>query len=150
MSAPREEAAPTFSTWKARLETAEGSQLEETRSRFLQILNTLGTPMIEGPQVNFIYYGPQASDVQLTGEFNQWAHTGQAIPMARLGASGFFYHTLQLNEPARLEYKFIVDGEWQLDPFCPNQVDNGLGESNSYFVVGDFHEPAELQWVSGN
>jgi enterochelin esterase-like enzyme len=147
MSTTREEAAPTFPTWKARLEGAEGAQLEQEVSRFLQILKTLGTPMIEGPQVNFIYYGPQARRVELTGEFNQWGRGGQAIPMAPLGASAFFYHSLQLNEPARLEYKFIVDGEWQLDPCCPNQVDNGLGDSNSYFVVGDFHEPPELQWV---
>jgi enterochelin esterase-like enzyme len=147
MSTTREEAAPTFPTWKARLEGAEGAQLEQEVSRFLQILKTLGTPMIEGPQVNFIYYGAQARQVGLTGEFNQWGRGGQAIPMARLGKSGFFYHTLQLSEPARLEYKFIVDGEWQLDPFCPNQIDNGLGESNSYFIVGDFHEPPELQRV---
>jgi enterochelin esterase-like enzyme len=147
MSTTREEAAPTFPTWKARLEGAEGTQLEQEVSRFLQILKTLGTPMIEGPQVNFIYYGPQARQVELTGEFNQWGRGGQAIRMAPLGASKFFYHTLQLSEPARLEYKFIVDGQWQPDPFCPNQVDNGLGESNSYFMVGDFQEPPELQWV---
>ncbi|MBV8358844.1 MAG: hypothetical protein JO189_13035 [Deltaproteobacteria bacterium] len=144
----REEAAPTFPTWKARLEEAEGAQLEQEVSRFLQILKTLGTPMIEGPQVNFVYYGPQAKQVELTGEFNQWGRGEQAIPMAPLGASGFFYHSLQLNEPTRLEYKFIVDGDWQLDPFCPNQIDNGLGDSNSYFFVGDFHEPPELQWIA--
>jgi len=147
MATTREEAAPTFPTWKARLERAEGAKLEEEVSRFLQILKALGTPMIEGPQVNFVYYGPQARHVELTGEFNQWGRGGQASPMTPIGASGFFYHTLQLSEPARLEYKFMVDGEWQLDPFCPNQVDNGLGESNSYFIVGDFHEPPELQWV---
>jgi enterochelin esterase-like enzyme len=146
MSATREEAAPTFPTWRARLEAAEGRQLDDEVSRFLQLLKTLGTPMIEGPQVNFIYYGPQARRVELTGEFNQWGRDGQAIPMASLGPSGFFYHTMQLSEPARLEYKFIIDGEWQLDPFCPNRIDNGLGEANSYFIVGDFQEPAELQW----
>jgi enterochelin esterase family protein len=150
MSTTREEAAPTFSTWKARLERAEGAQIEQEVSRFLQILRTLGTPMIEGSQVNFIHYGPHARDVELTGEFNQWGRDGQAIPMAPVGASGFFYHTLQLSEPARLEYKFIVDGQWQLDPFCQSHIDNGLGDSNSYFIVGDFQEPPELQWVSSN
>jgi enterochelin esterase-like enzyme len=148
MSTTREEAAPTFPAWKARLEGAEGAQLEQETARFLQILKALGTPMIEGPEVNFIYYGPQARRVELAGEFNQWGRGGQAILMAPLGTSGFFYHSVQLNEPARLEYKFMVDGEWQLDPFCPNRVDNGLGDSNSYFVVGDFQEPPELQWIS--
>jgi enterochelin esterase-like enzyme len=147
MSTTREEAAPTFPTWKARLEGAEGARLQEEISRFLQILKTLGTPMIEGPEVNFIYYSPQARHVELTGEFNQWGRSGQAIEMTPLGRSDFFYHTMQLTEAARLEYKFIVDGAWQLDPFCPNQVDNGLGDSNSYFIVGDFHDPPELQRI---
>ncbi|MBV8771572.1 MAG: hypothetical protein JO166_04450 [Deltaproteobacteria bacterium] len=148
MSSEREEAAPTFPTWKARLQAADDSQREEEESRFLQILKTLGTPMIEGPEINFVYHGPDAKQVELTGEFNQWAPHGQAIPMERLDGTGFFYHTLQLNQPARLEYKFIVDRQWQRDPFCPNQVDNGLGDSNSYFVVGEFDEPPELQWLS--
>src|SRR5216684_3208814 len=70
--------------------------------------------------------------------------------MTPIGASGFFYHTLQLSEPARLEYKFMVDGEWQLDPFCPNQVDNGLGESNSYFNGGEYLERAKMANVLDN
>src|SRR5579875_1989709 len=146
MSSSREEAAPSFANWKRRLETADRVQLEREVPLFLRILETLGTPMIEGAQVNFIYYGPNASDVELSGEFNQWASRGHAIQMKPLAKSGFFYHTMELNEPARLEYKFIVDGEWQLDPFCLNQVENGLGDHNSSFFVGDFHEPAELQW----
>src|SRR5438445_4158493 len=91
MAMIREEAAPTFPTWKARLEKAEGTQLEEEVARFLQILRALGTPMIEGPEVNFVYYGPEATHVSLAGEFNQWARGAHAISMARLGQSGFFY-----------------------------------------------------------
>jgi enterochelin esterase-like enzyme len=146
MAVTREEAAPTFASWKARLETAENDQLKDQVNQFLQILETLGTPMIEGPDVNFVYYGPQARHVELTGEFNQWGMGAQAIAMKPISRSGFFYHNLQLNEPARLEYKFIVDGKWLIDPLCHNQVDNGLGNSNSYFVVGDFREPPELEW----
>jgi enterochelin esterase-like enzyme len=148
MSTTREEAAPTFPTWKGRLAETTGTQLEQETSRFLEILKALGTPMIEGPEVNFIYYGPQARHVELTGEFNQWGHGEQAFPMTRIGGTGFFFYTMKLGEPARLEYKFIVDSRWELDPFCPNRIDNGLGDSNSYFIVGDFHEPAELQWMS--
>jgi len=145
MAKTREEAAPTFSSWKARLEGADGEELQKEVSRFLQILSTLGTPMIDGPEVNFVYYGPEASHVWLAGEFNQWGRGGRAIPMKPIGVSGFFCHTLELAEPARLEYKLIVDGEWQTDPLCPNQVDNGVGGSNSYFIVVDVREPPELR-----
>ena len=143
METKREEAAPTFPTWRRRLEEAPEDKRHEEETRFLQILKAVGTPMIDGPTVHFVYYGPEARRVSLVGEFNQWNRRG--IAMTPLRDTGFFYHTMQVRGPARVEYKIIVDGEWVTDPFCPNVVDNGIGEQNSFFVVGDFHEPPELE-----
>ena len=69
--------------------------------------------------------------------------------MERLGDAGFFFHTLTIAEPSRLEYKFIVDGEWKPDPLCHHNIDNGVGGQNSFFVVGEFHDPPELEWIAG-
>jgi enterochelin esterase family protein len=115
--------------------------------RFLQVLRAVGSPMIDGSAVTFVYYDPQARRVSVAGEFNQWSRGGDRAIMEQIDESGLFHYTLNLTEPARLEYKFIVDGEWKLDPLCPNTVDNGIGGRNSYFVVGDFHEPPELEPV---
>jgi enterochelin esterase-like enzyme/HSP20 family molecular chaperone IbpA len=143
METTREEAAPTFPTWRRRLEEAPDQQLPEEVDRFLHVLKAVGAPMIDGADVHFIYYGSDARHVALVGEFNQWSPRG--IDMTRLQDTGLFYHTMQVRGPARIEYKFIVDGEWVTDPFCPNAIDNGIGEQNSSFVVGDFHEPPELE-----
>jgi len=145
MAAGREEAAPTFSAWKARLEATAPEDLEREIGRFVQVLEAVGTPMVDGPEAYFIYYGPGAGQVMLVGEFNQWGRGSDSIAMTPLLQTGVFYHMLELSEPARLEYKFVVDGEWITDPFCPNKVDNGVGGTNSYFVVGDLHEPSELR-----
>jgi len=72
--------------------------------------------------------------VALAGEFNQWDLHGVAL--TPLGQTGLFYHTLEFHEPVRVEYKLIVDGQWMVDPLCPNTVDNGIGEQNSFFVAG--------------
>ncbi|MBI3300609.1 MAG: Hsp20 family protein [Deltaproteobacteria bacterium] len=146
METRREEAAPTFPTWRRRLEEAKEPKLREEVDRFLEVLKAVGAPMIDGSAVHFIYYGPEARRVVLTGEFTQWSRRG--IAMTPLGDTGIFYHTMQVRGPLRVEYKFIVDGQWMVDPFCPNKVDNGIGEQNSYFVVGDFQDPPELEWVS--
>ena len=145
MEPTREEAVHTFLTWKRRLEEAPESQLREEGDRFLAILKAVGTPMIDGTTVHFLYYSPEAQRVVLTGEFTQWGRRG--ITLTPLGKTGIFYHTLEFRGPLRIEYKFIVDGHWMLDPFCPNTVDNGIGEQNSFFMVGDFWEPPELEWV---
>jgi enterochelin esterase family protein len=139
----REEAAPTFATWRQRIEAAPDRAAEV--ERFLQVLRAVGSPMIDGPAVTFVYYDTQARSAAVAGEFNQWSRGG--TPMERIDESGLFNYTLNLTEPVRLEYKFIVDGEWKLDPLCPGSVDNGIGGRNSYFVVGDFREPPELEPV---
>ena len=101
--------------------------------------------MIDEGAVHFVYYDPDARRVALTGELTQWDQKGMAL--SPLGKTGFFYLTVDIQGPARVEYKFIVDGEWVCDPFCPNAIDNGVGEQNSYFIVGDLREPPELEHV---
>jgi len=143
METGREEAAPTFSTWRRRLEQAKESELHDEIERFIQVLKAVGTPMIDGAAVHFVYYDPDARQVATTGEFNQWDRRG--TPMLPLGKTGVFYRTMDFQGPVRVEYKLIVDGEWVTDPFCPNNIDNGIGEKNSYFVVGDLRDPPELE-----
>ena len=143
MKTEREEAAPTFPTWRRRLQEAPESALQEEVDRFLQVLKAVGTPMIDGDSAHFVYYDPEARHVRLSGEFNQWDRRG--LHMTSLRDTGISYCTLQFRGPVRVEYKFIVDGEWMTDPFCPNVIDNGIGEQNSFFVVGDFRDPPELE-----
>lgn len=143
METGREEAAPTFPTWRRRLEQAKARELPDEVARFAQVLKAVGTPMIDGSAVHFVYYDADARQVAATGEFNQWDRRG--TPLLPLGNTGIFYRTMDFQGPVRVEYKLIVDGEWVTDPFCPNNIDNGIGEKNSYFVVGDLRDPPELE-----
>ncbi|MGE0824367.1 MAG: alpha/beta hydrolase-fold protein [Candidatus Binatia bacterium] len=139
-----DEAVPSFSIWRRRLEEKARTLCTEVE-QFLETLKVLGTPMIEEPAVHFVYYNPAAQSVAVSGEFTQW--DPQGIPMTRLGQTEIFYHTAEFHEPARVEYKFIVDGQWMVDPLCPNVVDNGIDAQNSVFVVGDAQGPPELEWI---
>jgi enterochelin esterase family protein len=141
----RDEAAPTFESWKQRIEQTRPDQVQVETERFMQMLSAVGTPLIEGAKVHFVYRDPKATDVKLAGEFNDWDEPGNAIPMDRLAATDLFSHTLTVPGPTRLEYKFIVDGEWKIDPLCHNRIGNGKDQT-TYFVVGDFHDPPELEW----
>lgn len=143
MKTAREEAAPTFPTWRRRLEQANETEIHDEIERFLQVLKAVGAPMIDGSSVHFVYYDPDARQVAVTGEFNQWNPRG--TPLSPLGKTGIFYHTIDFQGPVRVEYKFVVDGDWIIDPYCPNNIDNGIGERNSSFVVGDLRDPPELE-----
>ena len=149
MATGREEAAPTFSTWKRRLGQVDISQTRKEVQQFVEVLRAIGTPMVDDLEVHFVYCNPRSNQVQLAGEFNQWGSRGRLIKLAEIGETGVYYHTLKLKSPGRLEYKFIVDGKWQTDPFCAMTVDNGVGDKNSAFIVGDLKDPPELQTVPG-
>src|SRR3989442_2769170 len=116
METRREEAAPTFPTWRRRLEEAKREERQQAVERFLQVLKAVGTPMIDGSAVHFLYYGPEAQRVLLSGEFNQWDRRGLAL--TPFGQTRFFYHTPGVCGPARGDVKFIADRQCGVDPVC--------------------------------
>lgn len=146
MERQHEQTTVSFPAWRHRLEQAPEPHLQAEVQQFLRLLGTVGTPLLEG-LAHFLYYDPQAHHVAVTGEFTDWGRTGVTMPLTRLRHTGLFHHTLELEGPARLEYMLVVDGRVIVDPLCLQTVDNGIGGRNSYFVVGEFHEPAELSWV---
>jgi enterochelin esterase-like enzyme len=142
-----ERALASFAAWRQRLDQVATPHFAGEVRQFLQLLGAAGTPLIDGLAVHFVYYDPRARHVAVAGEFTDWGRTGVTMPLTPLSHTGIFYRILELDGPARLEFKLVVDGQMILDPLCPHVVDSGIGGRNSYFVVGDFREPPELSWV---
>ncbi|MGA9997294.1 MAG: hypothetical protein WBP93_17890 [Pyrinomonadaceae bacterium] len=73
-----------------------------------------------------------AQVVALAGSFNNW-NQSQLI----FGREGdVWVCRLDLN-PGKHTYKFIVDGNWLLDPDNPNTEEDEAGNTNSVLIVGD-------------
>ena len=73
----------------------------------------------------FTLDAPQAEDVSVAGNFNDWKP--QAMTK---GPDGLWRVTVQLVH-GTYEYKFWVDGVWQCDPSNPRKTQNDLGVPNS-------------------
>ena len=117
--------ASNFPAWAQRLDQAPEHHLNDEVQAFLRMLRTVGTTMIDGHSVHFIYYHPRAQNVTVTGEYNDWGRT--VMPLTPLRHTGIFYRTIELVRPARLEYKLVVDRRVIDDPLCPNTCDSGIG-----------------------
>ena len=91
------------------------------------------SPEVDGFDVTFRYYAPDATAVYLAGEMNGWSAT--ANPMTK-GDNGVFELTLTL-EAGSYEYKFVVGGDWYTDP---NNKEYANG--NSLVKVVDPNGPA--------
>jgi 1,4-alpha-glucan branching enzyme len=83
-------------------------------------------------RVIFSVKAPEASEVCLLGDFNQW--NVKAHPM-KMDKTGVWKKILML-PPGRHEYKFLVDGRWETDPKNDEMWFNCYGTHNSVIQVG--------------
>lgn len=72
------------------------------------------------------------SMVSVAGSFNNW--DSKKDPMKDNQDSGCFKAALAL-PPGRHEYKFVVNGEWCVDPQCPVSTPNSAGSLNSVILI---------------
>ncbi len=85
----------------------------------------------EGEILIFRSRHPDASEVHLAGDFNDWMpHTS---PMDRV-ANGDFETRLQLPK-GRYRYRLVIDGRWSHDLYNPAVEENEYGELNSVVDV---------------
>jgi hypothetical protein len=92
-----------------------------------------GGPEIAEGGVIFRYYDPDASRVQLVGDFNGWSPgAGEMADKNGDGQWTLFYNL----PPGDYTYKFVVDSvHWIPDPKNPDRVPDGFEGENSVVRV---------------
>ena len=79
--------------------------------------------------VLFSYIAPGARAVHLVGDFNRW--NPEKEPLFNLSGRGLWQKSVRL-QPGEYQYKYIIDGNWVLDPANPKTISGPLGP-NSVF-----------------
>jgi hypothetical protein len=92
----------------------------------------LPPPSLKGNTTFRLKGHADASVVALAGSFNNW-HQSQLL-CARDGDGWVCRVDL---EPGRYTYKFIVDGNWLLDPANPDSEEDEAGNVNNVLVIPD-------------
>ena len=84
--------------------------------------------------VLFSYYDPSARDVRLVGDFSDW----EPLENSMIQEQGKHIWTVKVPlEAGTYQYKFIVDGEWRVDPGNPEVVTTSMGARNSALNVSE-------------
>jgi len=81
--------------------------------------------------VNFEFYDHEAGSVCLAGTFNDWNPHVSPLKNVHNGA----WSLRLLLAPGRYEYRFLVDGQWRMDPRARQQVTDFCGGMNSVVTV---------------
>lgn len=83
-------------------------------------------------RVRFSLPAQRGKHIHVAGTFNAWNPTSLAMKWsARANA---YTAALEL-PPGRYEYKYVIDGYWCIDPYCPEWVVNEHGSLNSVLRV---------------
>jgi len=85
-------------------------------------------------RVNFTLLTPEAQNVFLAGDFNDWDVHSHPL---KKDSKGTWEISVDLM-PGRYEYRFLVDGVWRNDPNCTTFAPNPFGGENCVIrVLGD-------------
>lgn len=86
---------------------------------------------VTGAGGEFAYENPSAKNVFVAGSFNEWNSSRDALSKDK---KGVWRATLPLKTGTH-QYKFVVDGNWMIDPSNPQISDDGYGGKNSVLEV---------------
>jgi 1,4-alpha-glucan branching enzyme len=85
----------------------------------------------EKKKIEFTYKADPGREVFIAGTFNDWDPS-----KTRLTESDAGVYRISIKLPAgRHEYKFVIDGCWQIDPENPGSLLNDFGGLNSVITV---------------
>lgn len=83
-------------------------------------------------RLSFEIEAPAGAQVFVAGSFNDWDPSAHRL--TDKDHSGTFRRHVYV-EPGMIEYKFVVDGEWQIDSNCARWTPNRFGSLNSVVEV---------------
>ncbi|HEX6851885.1 MAG TPA: alpha/beta hydrolase-fold protein [Candidatus Polarisedimenticolaceae bacterium] len=138
--APFDASPAGFERWVAAL----GAMDPEARRREVdaRLDATVTTPLVDRERAVLFWRG-EANRVQWIGDASQWDED-KAPDLARVEGTDLWWLAAPLAYEARLDYKFLRNGEeWILDPRCLRQVVGGYGPNSELRMPG-YVPPPEL------
>ena len=81
-------------------------------------------PYLEDDTTVFFIYQGNAQNVVIAGDFTGWT---PSMPMTGVEGTDIFYRAAHFEADARIEYKFVVNSNWILDPKNPHSFTGGTG-----------------------
>ena len=82
-------------------------------------------------KVSFTMLAPEAQNVSLAGNFNDWDKNSHSLEKDFDGTWEIHIDLM----PGRYEYRFLVDGEWRNDPDCNSFAPNPFGSENCILTL---------------
>lgn len=91
--------------------------------------------------IQFFLPGPPGMKVYWVGDYNHWATRRRLRYSAKNRGYSF---KIKAKPDGIYFYKYVINGQWVLDPNNPNRYDNGPFGTNSYVTMPRYRMPLEI------
>jgi len=121
-----------YEQWLLRLHDIgdDGERSRQAWELYEELRNNGMLPLVVETRAYFIFHG-QASQVALAGDWTYWQ---VASSLKRLEGTDLFYRALEFPKTARLQYKFLVDGDFRVDPGNNRLSREGFGVNSEFWM----------------
>ncbi|MCU0665895.1 MAG: AAA family ATPase [Candidatus Omnitrophica bacterium] len=109
-------------------DSAKETKMEKIATRMQKTIKETLPKMAE---FVFELSAPQAKEVYVVGDFNNWELNDTSIMQRE---NGVWQKKLNLS-PGRYNYRFVIDGTWTDDPANPEKAENPFGQTNSLLQI---------------
>jgi enterochelin esterase-like enzyme len=99
-------------------------------------------PYIENDTTVILIYLGHVEKISIAGDFTNWH---PSMRMSGIAGTNFNYKLIHFQQDARVEYKFVVDGNWIVDPNNPAFFVEGVG-TNSELKMPKYMAPPEINY----
>ncbi len=138
-----EQLTESFNDFITSVYQAPADQKQALVDSFIQWADSAtGIPYMEDSTAYFLYTNGSSPQVAVAGDFCGWDPTNQDFN--HLSGTSLYYAAYQFENDARLDYKFVVDGNWILDPLNPHTCSGGFGP-NSELSMPAYIQPPEIE-----
>lgn len=138
--------SPTFQAFISRARSATTNERCALVDDFMEQQKTKGFPDVDESHVHFIYRGSAADRVAVTGDHLHWSLAGEQMQL--LEGTDFHYLGKRFEPDARLDYKFIVNDRWIIDPLNPYESAGGFGLNSELRMPAYAAAPELVQLTS--
>ena len=137
------QSAQTFDGLIQRIAAENPSKRPAIVDSFMIAQTPKGFPVTTDSMAYFVYRGKVDSTIEVTGDYTQWSPNGDS--MRNVSATDLYYFGRKFEPDARIDYKFIKDGNWILDPLNLHIVNGGFGQ-NSELAMPSYLQPATIRY----
>ncbi|MCC7431554.1 T9SS type A sorting domain-containing protein [bacterium] len=132
----------SFEDFLSQINSAPQNEKQNIANNFITFAqNTTGIPYTQDDTLACFLYNSGSGSVTVPGDFNGW--DPNASYLTNITGTSFYYKQFVFPSDSRLDYKFVVSGNWILDPLNPHQVSGGFGP-NSELSMPAYVQPPEI------